>query len=125
MSVTGNSEKKSAVAKRQERRRAELKAQGFKEVDLILGPAEQVMLDEGRRVRGGVNGPYDVTEYLAALIREDNQRLHGLLGEARQYPCRQCGKPLPQGCGGTFKGELACLHTPTAWKFEIPAQVEA
>lgn len=125
MSVTSNGNEKSAVAKRQARRRARLAASDLKEVVTVLGPTERAMLDEGCRVRGGVGGPYDVSEYLAALIREDHQRLNGLLAEAQQYPCRQCGKALPQGCGGVFKGELACLHTPSAWKFAIPAQVEA
>ncbi|MNM21446.1 hypothetical protein D3C81_318060 [compost metagenome] len=123
--MTGNA-KKSPEAIRQQRHRERVKEAGLKEVSTVLGPAELAMLEEGCQVRGGLDGPYEVAEYLAALIREDNARLKGQLAEARQWPCRQCGKPLPQGCGGAFKGELACLHTPTAWKLQIPAQtVEA
>lgn len=127
--MTGNgkkaAEKKSPEAVRQQRRRERLKESQLKEVATILGPGDLAMLEESRAVRGGVDGPYGVDEYLAALIREDHARLQGQLAEAQQYPCRQCGKTLPKGCGGAFKGELACLHTPTAWKLRIPTQVEA
>ncbi|MCP1652699.1 hypothetical protein [Pseudomonas nitroreducens] len=118
-------EKKSPEAIRQERHRQALEEAGLKEVATYLGAAEREALMEGCKVRGGVDGPYTVAEYLAALIRQDSERLMEQLAEAQKYPCRQCGKALPKGCGGAFKGELSCLHTPTAWKLRIPTQIEA
>ena len=78
------------------------------------------MLEEVLRLRGGIDGPYSFVEYLATVIRHDHAALTGQMEEVHRYPCRQCGKVLPEGCGGLFKGELACLHTPTAWKLSIP-----
>lgn len=119
-SVTRNAKIKQG-AKRQQRRRERLKEQDIKEVTAKLGPAERAMLDESRTIRGGIDGPYDVEEYIAALVREDSARLKGQIADAQRYPCSQCGKTLPAGCGGAFKGELACLHTPAAWRLRIPA----
>lgn len=123
MTVTGNANEKKGGTKRQQKRRALLKEQDIKEVTAKLGPVERAMLDESRAIRGGVDGPYEVEEYIAALVREDAARLKGQIAEAQRYPCKQCGKTLPVGCGGAFKGELACLHTPTAWKLQIPTAV--
>lgn len=118
--MTGNDADKKAGTKRQQRRRERLKKQDIKEVTAKLGPVERALLDESRIIRGGIDGPYDVEEYIAALVREDAARLKGQIADAQRYPCKQCGKTLPVGCGGAFKGELPCLHTPTAWKLQIP-----
>ena len=118
--MTGNAKEKKGNTKRQQKRRAKLKAEGVKEVTAKLGPALLAMLDNSRTVRGGTDGPYEVEAYIAALVREDAARLEGQIADAQRYPCRQCGKTLPEGCKGAFKGELACLHTPTAWKLQIP-----
>ncbi len=108
MSVTGNSEAKSPVAIRQERYRAKLEASGLKEVATVLGPVEREMLEEGCKVRGGEDGPYSVAEYLATLIRRDNQLLAQQLGKIAGRVCENCSKPLPRGCGGVFRGEAPC-----------------
>lgn len=118
--MTSNAKTKKGGTQRQQKRRAGLKAQGIREITAKLSPAERAMLDEARTIRGGVDGPYDVEEYISALVREDSARLKGQIADAQRYPCKQCGKTLPAGCGGAFKGELACLHTPTAWKLKIP-----
>lgn len=117
--VTDNGKIKPAT-KRQQKRRARLGAAGIKEIKAKLSPAERIMLEESRVVRGGIDGPYDVEEYICALVREDHARLKGQIADAQRYPCGQCGKTLPAGCGGAFKGELTCLHTPAAWKLRIP-----
>lgn len=118
--MTGNAKEKTAATKRQQKRRAKLKEQGVKELSPKFCPTVLAMLDNSRTVRGGTDGPYSVEEYLAALVREDDARLKGQIADAQRYPCNQCGKTLPTGCGGAFKGELACLHTPAAWKLRIP-----
>lgn len=119
MSVTGNAKIKPAT-KRQQKRRAKLKAEGVKEVSFKLKPVLAKVLAASMATRSGTGEPYDVEEYICSLIREDAARLKGQIADAQRYPCKQCGKTLPAGCGGAFKGELACLHTPTAWKLLIP-----
>lgn len=119
--VTGNAAGKiKPGTKRQQKRRAALKAEGIKEVRFKLTPAEGDMLADSMGKRAVTGEPYDVEEYIRALVREDAARLEGQIADAQRYPCRQCGKTLPEGCRGAFKGELACLHTPTAWKLLIP-----
>lgn len=108
MSVTGNDEKKSPEAIRQERYRAKLKASGLEEVVTVLGPVEREMLAEGCKVRGGLDGPYSVAEYVATLIRRDNQLLAQQFGKVAGQVCENCSKPLPRGCGGVFRTEAPC-----------------
>lgn len=121
-SVTGNAKIKPAT-KRQQKRRALLKAAGIKEISFKLKPAFGQVLAESMVARSCTGEPYTVEEYICSLIREDAARLKGQIADAQRYPCKQCGKTLPTGCGGVFKGELACLHTPTAWKLLIPTVV--
>lgn len=108
MSVTGNDGTKSPEAIRQERYRAKLEASGLKEVVTVLGPVEREMLAEGCKVRGGLDGPYSVNEYLATLIRRDAQLLAQQFGQASGVICENCLKPLPRGCGGVFRTEAPC-----------------
>jgi len=119
VSVTRNAKVKPGT-RRQQKRRAKLKSEGVKEVRFKLPPAIAADLERSMATRSGVGEPYELEEYLVALIREDSARLKGQIADAQQYPCRQCGKVLPEGCKGAFKGELACLHTPVSWKLQIP-----
>lgn len=118
--VTRNAETIKPSTKRQQKRRAKLKKEGVKEVSFKLKPALGAVLADSMTKRSGVGSPYDVEEYICSLIREDAARLKGQIADAQRFPCKQCGKTLPTGCGGAFKGELACLHTPAAWKLLIP-----
>ncbi|MCD5980551.1 hypothetical protein [Pseudomonas quasicaspiana] len=115
-----NAESVKPATKRQRKRRAKLKVEGIKEISFRLKPALGEVLASSMAIRSGAGEPFDIEEYMCALIREDAARLKGQIADAQRYPCRQCGKTLPDGCGGAFKGELACLHTPVAWKLLIP-----
>jgi hypothetical protein len=108
MNVTGNDEAKSPEAIRQERYRAKRAAAGLKEVVTELGPVELEMLAEGCKTRGGLDGPYSVAEYLATLIRRDNQLLAKQYSKVTGVICENCLKPLPRGCGGLFRDESLC-----------------
>lgn len=120
--VTGNDKVKPAT-KRQQKRREKLKASKVKELSFETTEAMYAVLQNSMAIRSGVGEQYSITEYMNALVREDAARLKGQIADAQRYPCKQCGKTLPVGCGGAFKGELACLHTPTAWKLQIPTAV--
>jgi hypothetical protein len=118
-SVTGNAKVKAAT-KRQQKRREKLKENRVKGVSFETTEAMHAVLLGSMAIRSGMGEQYSVTEYMNALVREDAARLKGQIADAQRYPCKQCGKTLPAGCGGAFKGELACLHTPAAWKLLIP-----
>lgn len=121
VAVTGNEEVKPGT-KRQQRHRKKLKANGIREVKFQTTNAMYEVLEGSMRTRAGTGERYTFNEYMNALVREDAARLKGQIADAQQYPCQQCGKPLPEGCKGAFKGELACLHTPASWKLLIPTR---
>ncbi|SFB46357.1 hypothetical protein [Azotobacter beijerinckii] len=109
--MTGNAETKSPEAIRQERHRAKLEALGVKDVTTQLGPRERKMLEEARKARGGLDGPYSVAEYLAELIRRDHALLEQEHGWLEGRICAGCRKPLPRGCGGLWANETSiCLR---------------
>ncbi|MBF8694919.1 hypothetical protein [Pseudomonas fulva] len=121
IAVMGNAKVKPGT-KRQQRRRAKLKESKVKELTFETTEALFAVLQASMAIRAGQGEPYTITEYMNALVREDAARLKGQIADAQQYPCRQCGKTLPEGCKGAFKGELACLHTPASWKLLIPTR---
>lgn len=121
--VTRNDAGVKPATKRQQKRREKLKASRVKELSFETTEAMYGVLQNSMAIRSGLGEQYTVTEYMNALVREDAARLKGQIADAQRYPCRQCGKVLPEGCGGAFKGELACLHTPAAWKLQIPTVI--
>lgn len=108
--MTGNEDEKSPEAIRQERRRKKMEETGAKEVAAVLGPQELAMFTELRKERGGVGGPYSVTEYISTSIRRDYALLQQERGQLAGRVCENCRKPLPRGCGGMWKNEGACLR---------------
>lgn len=118
--VTRHNRKPKSAAQRKREQRERDKVKGVEVSTLRLVGTDAAKLEEVLRIRGGIDGPYSLVEYVALVVRKDHAALTGQLEEAQRYPCRQCGKPLPGGCGGAFKGELECLHTPSAWKLAIP-----
>lgn len=112
MPVTGHSDDEndlSPEAKRKREQREREKADGVEVFELKLGPAERAMLAEGQRGRGSKGVPYTATEYLKTLIRNDNRLLQQQLEKLAGRICRNCQKPLPRGCGGTWGRESRCL----------------
>lgn len=108
--VTDNAKQKSPEAIRQQKHREKLEALGVKVVEVELGPEEVALLNRARQVRGGLEGPYSVKEYLATLLRRDAELLQQEEGRLSGRICANCRKPLPRGCGGVWSGELECLR---------------
>lgn len=98
---------KDRVRKRRSRRH--LTASGVKEVRELIGVATVAKMDNTRAIRGGCGGAYGRGEYLALLIEKDAKRLSNQL--AKLGTCGECQKPLPEGCGGVFKGMPTCYKT--------------
>lgn len=112
MIVTRHSDEESDLtpeAKRKREQREREKAAGVGEIRLQFSPAERAELDEGRTGRGSQGDPYTTTEYIKTLIRNDVMRLRNEQGKLAGRICKNCQKPLPRGCGGTWGGEALCL----------------
>lgn len=110
--VTGHSEDENELspeAKRKRDQREREKAEGVEVFELKMGPADRAMLIEGQRLRGSKGIPYTATEYLLTLIRNDNRLLQQQVGRLAGRICKNCQKPLPRGCGGTWARESRCL----------------
>lgn len=96
-----------AIRKREQRERE--KAAGVEVFELKMGPTERAMLAEGQAARGSKGIPYTATEYLLTLLRNDNRLLEKQRGKLDGRMCKNCDKPLPRGCGGTWARESRCL----------------
>lgn len=121
--VTGHNEENieevSAEAQRKREQRARDEAAGIVEIDIRLGPVELAMLREGQEVRGGLSGPYSRNEYIATLIRRDNELLQQQRKALEGRVCENCRKPLPRGCGGVWGRELACAVSQAGRALEL------
>lgn len=70
------------------------------------------MILEGCQQRRIAREPYEVTEYLIGLIRQDNKLLHKQIAELRKSSCRKCGDTLlgePEVC--CMQGDDQCWQT--------------
>lgn len=99
---------KSAEAIRKEASRARQAEAGFGTFEVTLGPKEAAMFKELREKRGGAGGSYSIKEYFATSIRRDHALLQQELAGVDGVVCKNCRKPLPQGCGGLWSKEGAC-----------------
>lgn len=100
--------KRKAARLRKQKSRAKRQQFDMKVVEVSLSGAQRATLDASCATRGGVDGPYSYTEYIAALIEADAKRLADEL--AQLAPCTFCNSPLPGGCNGMFKGQIECFH---------------
>ncbi|WP_323992837.1 hypothetical protein [Aeromonas dhakensis] len=102
------------ATKRKQEQRQRRAALGIKRVEVALSERERQQLDHLRIARAGAGEPYSADEYISTLIRRDWERWLEQEAELKQQTCQNCDSPLPQGCGGTFKGESACWLTADA-----------
>ncbi|QLH62768.1 hypothetical protein [Serratia symbiotica] len=100
----------AAERKRMQRQRD--KEAGITTITLRLDSQEMAMILEGCQQRRIAREPYDVTEYLIGLIRQDNKLLHKQLAELRKSSCGKCGDTLPGEPGGCcMQGDVQCWQT--------------
>lgn len=99
------------ATKRKQEQRQRRAALGIKRVEVALSERERQQLDTLRIARAGAGEPYSADEYISTLIRRDWERWLEQEATLKQRICPNCDSPLPQGCGGTFKGESACWLT--------------
>lgn len=100
----------SAERKRTQRQRD--KAQGITTITLRVDSKEMAMILEGCEQRRIAREPYEVTEYLIGLIRQDNKLLHKQLANLRKSSCGKCGDTLPGDPSGCcMQGDSQCWQT--------------
>ncbi|WP_429121021.1 hypothetical protein [Aeromonas veronii] len=99
------------ATKRKQAQRVRWAALGIKRVEVALSERERQQLETLRITRAGSGEPYSADEYISTLIRRDWERWLEQEAELKQLLCQNCECALPEGCGGTFKGESACWHT--------------
>lgn len=81
---------------------------GITTLTLRLDAQELAMVLEGCEQRRIARQPYEVTDYLASLIRQDNK----LLAELRKSSCKRCGDTLPgDKAGCCLQGDAECWQT--------------
>lgn len=101
---------KDAKARKEAQRKRQA-ALGIKRVEVMLSTREREQLETLRRARAGSGEPYSADEYISTLIRWDWERWQQQQAELAVQTCSNCDCSLPEGCGGTVKGEAACWHT--------------
>ncbi|HFI1931283.1 TPA: hypothetical protein ACGPMY_001653 [Yersinia enterocolitica] len=103
---------KTAATTRKQAQRQRDKSAGINEIRARLEPEEFAMLTEGMTARRLFRPAYDLPEYIALLIRQDNQRLKEQLAELGKQRCGKCGDTLPGDPNGCcLRGEAACWKT--------------
>lgn len=103
---------KTAATTRKQAQRQRDKSAGINEVRARLEPEEFTMLNEGMVARRLFRPAYDLPEYIALLIRQDNLRLKEQLAEMGKQRCGKCGDTLPGDPNGCcLRGEAACWQT--------------
>lgn len=80
---------------------------GERKIELVLDEQEQEMLARNCAARRPGRDPYEMAEYIALLIRQDDARVRGRINAISKRRCGKCGDQLPvASC--PHSGEAAC-----------------
>ncbi|WP_313683772.1 hypothetical protein [Pantoea sp.] len=82
-------------AERKKDQRDRLAAAGSRKIELTLDNQELEMLARNCATRRPGRKPYEVNEYIALLIRQDDARARGLIKSISKRKCGKCGDSLP------------------------------
>jgi len=94
-------------AERKAAQRARQAAAGGKKLELALDSQELEMLAHNCAARRPGREPYELNEYIALLIRQDDARVRSRFRVMSKRQCGKCGDNLPvQDC--PLKEESAC-----------------
>jgi len=96
-----------SAAERKAAQRARQAAAGGKKLELALDSQELEMLAHNCAARRPGREPYELNEYIALLIRQDDARVRSRFRVMSKRQCGKCGDNLPvQDC--PLKEESAC-----------------
>lgn len=97
-------------AERKAAQRARQSAAGNRKIELVLDEQEQEMLARNCAARRPGRAPYEMAEYIALLIRQDDARVCGRIKSISANKCGKCGDALPvESC--PCDGDSACWVT--------------
>lgn len=100
---------KSAAERKAEQRARQVEA-GNRKIELQLDAQEMEMLERNCAARRPGRAPYEMAEYIALLIRQDNARIRGRIKSISVNRCGKCGDALPvDSC--PCDGDSACWVT--------------
>lgn len=99
-------------AERKRAQRERDKERGLTELRIKLEPEELAMLQDSAAGRRLFRQPYDLSEYISLLIREDHARLKRQLVRIQTQHCQKCGANAPGDLSGCIcTGDSQCWQT--------------
>ncbi|HFP9201851.1 TPA: hypothetical protein ACHP1R_000563 [Raoultella ornithinolytica] len=97
-------------AERKAAQRARQSAAGNRKIELVLDEQEQEMLARNCAARRPGRDAYEMSEYIALLIRQDDARVRGRIRSISKRSCGKCGDRLPvEAC--PCAGDSQCWAT--------------
>ncbi|EBE7962659.1 hypothetical protein ACO338_003706 [Salmonella enterica] len=84
-----------SAAERKAAQRARQFAAGERKVELMLDSQELEMLERNCAARRPTRAPYEMSEYVAMLIRQDDARVRGRIKSISKKRCGKCGERVP------------------------------
>lgn len=84
-----------SAAERKAAQRARQASAGMKKIEVELDDQELEMLARNCAARRPGREPYDMAEYVALLIRQDDARARSLFKSMSKQKCSRCGDSLP------------------------------
>lgn len=98
------------AAERKKAQRARQSAAGERKLELVVDSQELEMLERNCCARRPGRDPYEMSEYIAMLIRQDDARARGRIKSISTNRCGKCGDALPvDSC--PCVGDSACWNT--------------
>lgn len=82
-------------AERKAAQRARQSSAGERKLELVLDEQEQEMLARNCAARRPGRAPYEMAEYIALLIRQDDARVRGKINAISKRRCGKCGDRIP------------------------------
>ena len=80
-----------SAAERKAAQRARQSAAGERKIELVMDEQELEMLARNCAARRPGRAPYDMNEYIALLIRQDDARVRGRIKSISVNRCGKCG----------------------------------
>ena len=97
-------------AERKAAQRARQSAAGERKLEVVLDAQELEMIGRNCAARRPGRDPYEISEYIALLIRQDDARVRGRIKSISKRRCGKCGDALPvASC--PCEGDSACWVT--------------
>lgn len=98
------------AAERKAAQRARQAESGNRKLELQLDAQELAMLEQNCAARRPGRDPYEMGEYIALLIRQDDARVRGRIKSISANRCGKCGDCLPvNSC--PCQGDSQCWAT--------------